>query len=195
MSLNLLTAAEIVQGGAFRLGPISENFNPIRLEPYLFLVNQKYILPVLGEAFLTDMIGRRNPNPINYNPQLGVLEELFPNDPDLETLFSVRGLRELFGFSAAAEAMQGVTLQNYTTGVQALNIERGQRAQLEEIQNMRERHKEQCRVIAEALGAYLCENSASFEPFGFDPAINCRGCDEEKKIKKSNPTGFFNTSW
>lgn len=51
MSLNLLSAAEIVQGGAFRLGPISENFNQIRLEPYLFLVNQKYILPYWAKHF------------------------------------------------------------------------------------------------------------------------------------------------
>jgi hypothetical protein len=96
----------------------------------------KHVTPLMGTAYYNYLLTKRTTEVANYNPLLGTVFPMFPNDADLEALWVEGGLEALTASATILVWLPYGTIQNRSVGQQTINTQYSQSGEVKGIQFM-----------------------------------------------------------
>jgi len=126
----LIKAQEVVNDGIFRPAPLTTQFDPNLVSPFIGLAEEANVIRILGQDLYDDMVANQNPNVSNYNPNAGALVQKFPSNANYETLWT-KFLLRYEGLVVYQYALPFIGIQTTPQGVLLNNTEYEDNAGLE----------------------------------------------------------------
>jgi len=175
-----IKALEVVRGGYIRITPTDTQFDPNLLAPFVDNAERRYVRNLIGAKFFDELKANRTANTINYNPIFGAIEPAF-TDTDLENLFLDGKLFDLIGFSVLEESMSFSHFKITSAGVQVTQANFATAATGNDMRYLKDTLKDKIQFLQQEVITYLCDNSALYVPFDFDPQGKCLCCTPKSK--------------
>jgi len=175
-----IKALEVVRGGYIRISPTDTQFDPNLLAPYVDNAERRYIRDVIGAAFFDELKANRTPNIINYNSTFGAIQPAFA-DADLENLFLNGKLFDLIGYAVVEESLSFAHFKITSAGVQITQANFATAASGNDMRYLKDTMKDKIQFLQKEVIDFLCDNSALYTPFDFDPNLYCKTCKPKNK--------------
>jgi hypothetical protein len=175
-----IKALEVVRGGYIRITPTDTQFDPNLLAPYVDNAERRYVRNLIGAAFFDELKANRTANVINYNPAFGAIEPAF-TDTDLENLFLDGKLFDLLGFAVLEESLSFAHFKITSAGVQVTQANFATAATGNDMRYLKDTLKDKIQFLQQEVITYLCDNSALYVPFDFEPEGKCQCCKPKNK--------------
>jgi len=168
----LIQAQEVVNDGIFRPAPLTTQFDPNLVSPFIGLAEEKNVIRLLGQALYDDMIAEQNPNISNYNPNAGALVQKFPTNANYETLWT-RLLLRYEGLVVYQYSLPFIGMHTTPQGILLNNTEYAENAGLEGVKFLQTTIQKHIDDLEPLINAFLCNNKADYPLFDSD-----KMCDE-----------------
>lgn len=175
-----LKPVEAVRGGYIRITPTDTQFDPNLLAPFIDNAERRYVRNLIGADFFDQLKANRTANTINYNTAFGAIQAAFA-DADLEALFLDGKLFDLLGFAVLEESLSFTHFKITSAGVQVTQANFAQAATGNDMRYLKDTLKDKIQFLQKEVITYLCDNSALYEPFDFDPDEICQTCKTKNK--------------
>lgn len=186
MMQTLLTANEVINGGYFRPTPMNARFDALLIEPHIKFAFERHVMPILCEPFYNDLLSKRNPNMINYNPTCGNLQIAYQTSQCYEELFT----RFLYGYCSLAvmyEALPFIAVQTGSNGLYLNNSEYSQNAGIDGVKFIQDTLMDRITRTKNLMIDFLCKNESCYKLFCREQCDCCDcGCDDESSKLKTN---------
>lgn len=193
MIQTLIHPVEITNGGMFRPTPANARFDASQLGPHVRAAELLHIVPLLGANLYHDMITVKAGRISQYNVNLELVVQAFPNNQPYETLWRLY-LHELSGLCVLYEAMPFIVAQIGASGVFFANTEFAQNVGEKGGKYLQDSLKRRISAMAEATKEYLCLNKINYTLFDASgcPGDSC-GNGEETKQATQRVGLFYST--
>lgn len=171
---------EVVRGGYIRITPTDTQFDPNLLAPFVDNAERRYVRNLIGAKFFDQLKANRTAGIINYNTAFGLIVPAFANT-DLEDLFLDGKLFDLLGFAVLEESLSFAHFKITSAGVQVTQANFATPATGNDMRYLKDTLKDKIQFLQEEVLTYLCDNSALYLPFDFEPEGKCPGCKKKDK--------------
>jgi len=171
---------EVVRGGYIRITPTDTQFDPNLLAPFVDNAERRYVRNLIGAKFFDQLKANRTAGIINYNTAFGPVVPAFANT-DLEDLFLDGKLFDLLGFAVLEESLSFAHFKITSAGVQVTQANFATPATGNDMRYLKDTLKDKIQFLQEEVLTYLCDNSALYLPFDFEPEGKCPYCKKKDK--------------
>jgi hypothetical protein len=171
---------EVVRGGYVRITPTDTQFDPNLLAPYVDNAERRYVRNLIGNDFFDQLKANRTNQIINYNLAFGPVVPAFSN-VNLENLFLNGKLFDLIGFAVLEESLSFAHFKITSAGVQVTQANFATAATGNDMRYLKDTLKDKIQFLQNEVITYLCDNSALYVPFDFDPDGKCQCCKPKNK--------------
>jgi len=175
-----IKALEVVRGGYIRITPTDTQFDPNLLAPYCDNAERRYVRDLIGSDFWEQLKANRTAGTINYNIAFGPVVPAFA-DADLEALFLNGKLFDLIGYAVVEESLSFAHFKITSAGVQVTQANFATAATGNDMRYLKDTMKDKIQFLQKEVLDYLCDNSALYTPFDFDPDKYCKTCKPKNK--------------
>lgn len=183
----MIKAQEVVQSGAYGVAPVTMQKDTTLLAPHIKDAMIEYVLPIVGPGLYDFCVANMHDGNCNYNPLQGTLINKFPNNANLEALWTTGGLYELAAWAVYLMALPYSSIQDTNFGLQTIS---GQHSQSGEKYLKFLQDDAGKRILTKQRGVfdYLCKNKATITQF--DGARCDDGCNSDGEKEQYGGENF-----
>jgi len=176
----LIKAQEVVNDGIFRPAPLTTQFDPNLVSPFIGLAEEANVIRILGQDLYDDMVANQNPNVSNYNPNAGALVQKFPSNPNYETLWT-KFLLRYEGLVVYQYALPFIGMQTTPQGVLLNNTEYADNAGLEGVKFLQTTIQKHIDDLEPLINTFLCDNKGDYPEFDSEKMCDecCNDCTSD----------------
>jgi hypothetical protein len=162
----LIKPQEVVNGGIFRPAPTNARFDINLIAPHILTAEERFLIPILGQALYDDMVAEQNAAVSNYNPDAGALVDKFiaPAPVAYETLWTKYLLRYL-GYVVYYQSLPFIGVQVSSKGVFYNDSEFASNGGEKSIKFLQDTMLQNIDNLRELIKTYLCDNKGSYPLF------------------------------
>lgn len=191
----LITANEVINGGAARPAPLNARFDAALISPHIADAIREHVLPVVGDAMMATMLSKKNTANCNYNTAVGAIVKAFPasGDAAYETLWTEH-LYDLCAWAVMYEALPFISMQTGSNGVFTVSTEFGKSEGVQGVKYLQDQMRRRIEQKTDALKAYLCANSGDFADYDTSncPDVSCGDTQNNNRMKRYGITYLTN---
>ena len=176
--ITLTTAKDVIDTGVLGATPKNNRFDASKISTWLQIGEQRFLRK--PKAFICDefynfMLSEVNPTPANYNPKLGAIVEKFPNDADLETLWT-QHLLPYVSLAVYYIALPNIVISVGSNGAFLANTEFAQNVGVSGLKVLQTTTLENLKDLRDPIVKFLCDNEALYPLFCREGVCKC-SCD------------------
>ena len=175
----LIKPQEVVNSGIYRAAPTNARFDINIIAPHIASTEERFLIPLLGDALYNDMVLQQNTAVSNYNPDAGPLVDKFipPAPVPYETLWE-RYLLRYTAYCVYYEVLPYVTFQVASKGIFVNDSEFAQNGGASAFKIMQDTTMQKIDNLKEIILTYLCKNKADYPLFDYKTKCPCDECDD-----------------
>ena len=178
--ITLTTANDVVNTGNLKATPLNSRFDQSLLSMWLDIAEKRFLRKsksFMCDEFYNYMLSKVNSTPANYNPKLnnGVIVLKFPNNPELETLWT-QHLLPYLSLAVYYVALPHIGLQTGSNGIFAANTEFAQNTGVSGVKYLQTSVLENIKDLKDPIVKFLCDNEALYPLFCREGVCKC-SCD------------------